>query len=102
MGNRIVKQPNGLLACFSDIVDNFTVLNMNESEAIDWVVEQYDAGPKAASEKVQAGLNDFKPFSKQPGSGLDRWNDCLETIEFRHGPAAVLEIIAIDKNTESN
>jgi len=34
MAWRIVKQPNGLLAKFSDIVDTFTNLNMTEEEAL--------------------------------------------------------------------
>jgi hypothetical protein len=35
MAWRIVKQPNGLYARFSDIVDNFTHYNMDRNEAIE-------------------------------------------------------------------
>jgi hypothetical protein len=37
MAWRIVKQPNGLLARFSDVVDNFTAVDMTKQEAIEWV-----------------------------------------------------------------
>ena len=33
MPKRIVRQPNGLFAEFSTIVDNFTVVNLTEREA---------------------------------------------------------------------
>lgn len=30
-------------------------------------------------------MKDFLPFSRTPGTGLSRWNDCLKTIKQIHG-----------------
>ena len=84
MAWRIVKQPNGLLARFSDIVDNFTHCNMDELEAYELCKEEM--GTHDAKEKVFAGVQDFKPWMHRVvGSGHDRWDDCIKKIETRHG-----------------
>jgi len=40
MAWRILQQPNGLLARFSDIVDGFTHYNMHEQEAVNFCIEK--------------------------------------------------------------
>jgi hypothetical protein len=91
MAWRIVKQPNGLLARFSDVVDNFTDLNMTDEEAL--VLCREHLGIADAQQKVLAGVQDWKPWTHNiPGSGLGRWNDCLETIKNVHGKKAVRKI----------
>lgn len=74
MGWRIVKQPNGLFASFSDIVDDFVEMNMNEDEAVDYCREFHDLSELEAREKVNRGIKDLKPYSTKEGSGTDRWN----------------------------
>ena len=84
MAWRIVKQPNGLLARFSDIVDDFTHMDMTENEALE-VCREY-CGIEDAKRKVLAGVQDWKPWTMGVlGSGCDRWNDSVETIELVHG-----------------
>ena len=84
MAWRIVKQPNGKLARFSDIVDDFTAMNMTESEI--YSLCRTHLGIKDAERKVQAGLEDWKPWTIAiKGNGLERWEDCLGTIEIVHG-----------------
>ena len=83
MAWRIVKQPNGLLARFSDIVEAFTHYNMTKEEAIEVCWGECDMGIQSAESKVQAGIDDLIPWTTTKGSGLDRWNDCVETIELR-------------------
>ncbi len=84
MAWRIVKQPNGLLARFSDIVDDFTHIDMTENEALE-VCREY-CGIEDAKRKVLAGVQDWKPWTMGVlGSGLDRWNDSIEKIESVHG-----------------
>ena len=91
MAWRIVKQPNGKLARFSDIADNFTHWNMTEKQALDLC--RSFMGEGQAQEKVRAGIEDHKPWqNKVKGSGTDRWEDALETIEMQHGEKAMLEI----------
>lgn len=91
MAWRIVKQPNGLLAIFSDIVDNFTVYHMTPEEAFKECFEQ--TGRQEAMDKVQRGIDDIEPWShSKKGDGLSRWRDCLELIEMQHGVKARKEI----------
>lgn len=84
MGWRIVRQPNGLLARFSSIVDHFTHVNLTETEAFE-VCRDEGCSVDLAKDKVSAGVQDFKPWTRTPGTGLERWEDCLDTIRMVHG-----------------
>lgn len=87
MAWRIVKQPNGLLARFSDIVDDFTHINMTEAEALE-VCREY-LGIVEAQKKVLAGVQDWKPWTNSIfGDGLSRWNDSIARIKNVHGKKA--------------
>lgn len=87
MGWRIVKQPNGLLARFSEVVDDFTHYDMTEDEAIECCREWL--GRDEAEEKVAKGLRDepCPPFVIASGKddGLDRYRDAVATIRLVHG-----------------
>jgi hypothetical protein len=72
MAWRIVKQPNGLYAKWSDIVDNFTHLNMTRERALDLCLD--DLGRKDAPGKIQRAEDE-----------PSRWLDCLKTIKLIHG-----------------
>jgi hypothetical protein len=93
MGWRIVKQPNGLLARFSDIVDDFTHYDLGEEEAIEICREHM--GRIEAVDKVRRGMEDEEcpPFINASGKndGLDRYRDCLKTIKNVHGPEKAAE-----------
>jgi hypothetical protein len=87
MAWRIVRQPNNLLARFSDIVDDFTHMNMTEAEALE-VCREY-LGIVEAQKKVLAGVEDWKPWTNGvKGSGLDRWNESIQKIKSVHGQKA--------------
>lgn len=94
MAWRIVKQPNGLFARFSDVVDDFTHYDMTEAEALEVCVQECDCGPKTAAEKVENAKRDLEPWTMKPsgGDGLNRWRDCLVTIYAVHGPARASEV----------
>jgi hypothetical protein len=69
-------QPNGKLARFSTVVDNFTHVNLTEEEA--FVAAFEDMGRGEAEAKVARGI----------ARGIDAeggWNECLETIRAIHG-----------------
>lgn len=86
MAWRFVKQPNGKLAVFSDIVDHFTVYNMTEKMAVAYA--RLAMGREDALTKVRAGIEDHKPWTVGVrGSGLERWTASLKTIEICHGKA---------------
>ena len=85
MAWRIVKQPNGLLARFSDIVDNFTHMEMTPEEALDVCME--NMGRSSALEKVQRGIDDvpLRSMADEPNDGLRRWRDSVSTVCMIHG-----------------
>lgn len=88
MAWRIVRQPNGLLARFSDVCDNFTHYDMDEEEAVQVCIDVGDMGPMGAKEKVAAGVEDHEPWTHGPSDDpekLSRWKDCLHTIKNIHG-----------------
>ena len=85
MAWRFVKQPNGLLARFSDVVDHFTHWNMTEPQALSFCASE-GFGEVGAAEKVSGGVEDWEPWKHRvKGSGHSRWDDALETIEGVHG-----------------
>jgi len=92
MAWRIVKQPNGLFARFSDIVDDFTHMNMSESEAF-VVCKEEGCGEYEAFNKMKSGKEDHIPWTTTPGSGLDRWKDSIDTIKSCHGKKIMKERI---------
>lgn len=93
MGTRFVKQPNGLLARFSTVVDDFTHTNLTEHAAFDLCQTERDCSESAARKMVQAGMEDWKPWTNgAKGSGLDRWQDALEKIRTAHGDSRVVEL----------
>lgn len=85
MAWRIVKQPNGLLARFSEVVDDFTHYDMTEDEAMEVCQEVMDY--LDACYKVARGLDD-EPLGGHRtfrGDGLNRFRYCIETIAAVHG-----------------
>jgi len=82
MPSYFVVQPNGLLARFSTVVDDFTHMNMSETEAIETVAEEY--AERANREAVQA-VDRAKELSEI------RWRDCLSTISSIHGNETTAE-----------
>ena len=80
MGQRIVKQPNGKYAAFSDPVDHFVVYDMTREEAVQYCVDESDLGPKGSQEKVQHA-DDDRTWEGTPG----RYEDCMKTIRVVHG-----------------
>lgn len=85
MGKRIVKQPNGLLAYFSEIVDDFTIYDMTEAEAMEELTKEM--GRLDARAKLRRGLRDEVgwPGPTRNGSGLERFRDAIDTIRRVHG-----------------
>lgn len=57
MAWRLVKQPNGLFGVFSEIVDNFTQINLSELEASNYCAER--------------GLNSFESQQKIDSSSWE-------------------------------
>lgn len=96
MGWRIVKQPNGMLARFSEVVDNFTHCNMTEEKALE-VCKDCGCSQHEAMIKVDSGIRDLKPYTSTSGNGLERWEHCLGIIERVHGISERQRAGAIDQ-----
>lgn len=71
---RLVKQPNGLYARFSTVVDDFTHMNLTREEALD-SVDGYGF-------KVYAA--DVEP---------ERWIEALDNIRDVHGEEGVSKVL---------
>lgn len=85
MGWRFVKQPNGRLGLFSDIVDDFTYYDLTPEEAYEVAIEK-GCGKHDAAKKVENGVKDEKPWMIGVyGDGTARWKDAMEAIERVHG-----------------
>ena len=78
MAWRIVKQPNGLYARFSDVVDDFTHYDMTEEEAVDLCLDYL--GRQDSREKVGRA-------KQHP----ERYEDEFETIKIVHGESVARE-----------
>jgi hypothetical protein len=74
MAWRIVLQPNGKLARFSDVVDDFTDVDMDSWDAVDECIRE-GMSVMDAIEKVNRGIK----------AGNARYLECLETIRTIHG-----------------
>jgi hypothetical protein len=72
MANRAVKQPNGLYARFSDIVDHFTDFNLSREELRQ--IYQDQIGREEAIEKLERADHHAERFAKS-----------IETIRVIHG-----------------
>jgi hypothetical protein len=84
----IVKQPNGLYARFSSIVDDFTDLNLSKRQA--YRLCRQTMGIAQAQDAISAANSDsvvLYPGEEMPEAqaGLRRWQRCLNTIRIIHG-----------------
>ncbi len=99
-----VKQPNGLLAEFSTVVDNFIGSDMTEEDALHRCSGRM--GEDEAAAKVRRGQHDLDLEGTGPhelthlGPGLGRFHECLVTILTGHGWGALLETLAEMKASE--
>jgi hypothetical protein len=86
MPSYVLRQPNGLLAEFSTVVDNFTVLHATEEDMrARW---RYKIGVEQGDAKVRRGLDDDTPggwFKRTADDGLNRWRNAICTVRLVHG-----------------
>lgn len=75
MANRAVKQPNGLYARFSDILDNFTHINLTREELLGIYRDEY--GGADAEMKLERADQNPQRFVQE-----------IETIRCIHGDVA--------------
>lgn len=89
MAWRIVKQPNGKFARWTDMLSQFTHMNFSETEILNLCLQECDA--QDALNKIGMAKADvvdpaLSPIRIQPAhDGLDRWREALYLIEVAHG-----------------
>lgn len=83
MPSRFVNQPDGRLAVFSSVCDDFTHYDLSDEEAMEYGVEQW--GRSTAESKIEAARADRLEHGSGPGDGLGRWREALTAIAAQHG-----------------
>lgn len=73
MGNRAIKQPNGLYARFSEIVDDFTHANCSRKEL--WSFYRDEGGVACANGKLQ-----------RADENANRFEEAIDIVQSIHGP----------------
>ena len=85
MAWRIVKQPNGLYARFSDVVDNFTDFGMTRDEAIECCIDcPGGMGRDEAEQKVARA---------EESTASGRWDEAFRIIKEIHGQEKLDEFL---------
>lgn len=84
----MVRQPNGKFARFSDVVDNFTHINLTREEAVllcqDCGLSEDWSEVKVMSAESESVLGK-NGLENGPPDGLRRWRESIETIDAIHG-----------------
>lgn len=86
MGHQIIKQPNGLFAVFSTIVDNFLVYNKTKEQLKKFYLRMERARINKEIdeivEKIEKGVSPYYQFSMT-------FEQAVEEIQENHGKQAV-------------
>lgn len=102
MPSYFVTQPNGEYALFSTIVDHFTAVGFTVADCMDWYRENgVNIGGIAHNwSRVKDDLVPHEEHKHDPNiHPLNRWNDCLNTILWRHGTAALAKFLVENPET---
>jgi hypothetical protein len=87
-----LKQPNGLFARFSGVVDHITHHGMSEVDVIRVCAADFGLSLKDSNGALQNAKKDLHPRTKEPGDGTLRWKYAMELIEAIHGTKERQEI----------
>lgn len=83
MAWRLVVQPNGKIARFSEVVDHFTDLDMTADEAVTLCIQQYTMSLDEAHVKLGHAVH----------AEATRWNEALDIIRAQHGESAIVDLL---------
>lgn len=92
MAWRIVQQPNGKFARFTEVVDDFTHWDMSHADAVYLCRHDHEMSQAEAEAKVANALSE-----------PSRFEDAIESIRFHHGSLmadvrkSVLSSVEIEK-----
>lgn len=93
MPSFVLKQPDGKLAIYSTVADDFLYFGMDEAEALEACVAKW--GHDAAEGKLAHGISD-RPLGEPwiVSDGLNRWRYSLTEIATEHGLAHLKKVLA--------
>lgn len=92
MGQQIVKQPNGLYAVWSSVVDDFVLFDATPDDIVN---EMVNTERKNISESVRRIIGQLAANDKPYCQFTMSWRECLATIKRLHGKdAESLKMIA--------
>jgi len=81
MGRHIIKQPNGKLAIWSTIVDNFIMTDVTKEEYIAFRIQE-------ETERVEKDINDIVDrldTGQRQSYTAHNWEEALRQLEYIHG-----------------
>lgn len=87
-----VKQPNGLYASFSTIVDNFTAADQAHEDAFNYWL--FEAGRVIAKNKIRNADTEARSSISESQEPLSRWRGALRTVLAVHGVTGLREALA--------
>lgn len=87
MGVRFVKQPDGKLAIFSEVVDDFTYYDLTVEGAVGVCLKEFrDRSEEEAMRRINRALEEQPEHRGYAHpNGLGRWEEALEAITLQHG-----------------
>ena len=89
MARQIIKQPNGKLAIWSSIVDDFIITEATTEEYINFRIEEETARLNKEIPEIVAKLDKGIKI----GYYDQTWEDALETIRKRHGVSRLEKLL---------
>lgn len=86
MPSYFLKQPDGKLAVFSTVVDDFVAVGLTEAEANEFSLAEMGVGRSHTDVLVGTALRD-EPYWKavDRGDGLNRWRQATTALTIRRG-----------------
>ena len=100
MGRSIVKQPDGLYAIWSTVVDNFVAVNCTVEEVIQHEIDDF---AESIRHSVARTVERIESHGRA-GTHAPTFSEALKTIGNIHGPDELKEMIAFiaDKTDASS
>jgi hypothetical protein len=98
MGRQIIKQPNGLYAVWSTIIDNFVYINEDRGELIKSLTDEaINEIKEKTKEKVNKTIDELESGKKPYYQFTMTWKEAIKTIKNIHGKKEVNKLLKFYK-----
>ncbi len=85
MGRTIVKQPDGLFACYASYCDMFVYANLTKEELIEILAQDAYEHEKERLEMI---------IKNEESCAFKKWEDALSSIKFYHKKKGLDEVLS--------